>query len=99
MNGERMKHSKLPQTHTTAWIFQTWISFILAVSATSIGILYLPVNSWVKGYLGMGLMFSIGSTISLSKTIRDVEESKRLLSRVDEAKLEKFLAGHDPFHQ
>lgn len=94
-----MKHSKLPQTHTTAWIFQTWISFILAVSATSIGILYLPVNSWVKGYLGMGLMFSIGSTISLSKTIRDVEESKRLLSRVDEAKLEKFLAGHDPFHQ
>jgi len=47
----------------------------------------------------MGLAFSIGSTISLSKTIRDIHESQRILSRVDEAKLEKLLAEYDPFNK
>jgi len=86
------------QVHTAAWIFQTWLSFILSISATLIGILYLPaVDNWVKGYLGMGLLFSVGSTISLSKTTRDIEESKRIINRIDEAKLEKLLADYDPF--
>lgn len=63
----------------------------------TIGILYTPVDNWVKGYLGMGLLFSVGSTFSLSKTVRDLHESNKILSRVDEAKLEKILADHDPF--
>lgn len=86
-----------PKTHTSAWIAQTWISFVIALGATSMGIFYLPVNGWLKGYLGMGLLFSIGSTISLSKTVRDIEESKRLTSRIDEAKLERMLADYDPY--
>lgn len=84
-------------THTSAWIAQTWLSFVVAIGATTIGIIYMPVNGWLRGYLGMGLLFSIGSTISLSKTIRDVEESKRITSRIDEAKLERLLAEYDPF--
>ncbi|KAM3102067.1 hypothetical protein ACKFKF_05905 [Phormidesmis sp. 146-12] len=47
--------------------------------------------------MGMGVLFTVGSTFSLSKTTRDIHESKRLISRVDEAKLEKILAEHDPF--
>lgn len=86
-----------PTAHTSAWITQTWISFTVSITATAIGIVYMPVNPWMKGYLGMGTLFSIGSTISLSKTIRDVEESKRMLSRLDEAKLEKMLAEYDPY--
>lgn len=93
-----MKHgNRLPTPHTNAWILQTWLSFILSVTAMAIGIFYLPVDAWIKGYLSMGTLFSIGSTISLAKTTRDIEESKRFLSRIDEAKLEKFLAEHDPF--
>lgn len=92
-----MKYQKLPNSHTSAWIAQTWISFVVSIAATTVGILYLPVDNWMKGYLGMGLLFSVGSTTSLAKTTRDIEESKRLLSRVDEAKLEKLLSGHDPF--
>ncbi|MGV0026014.1 YiaA/YiaB family inner membrane protein [Phormidesmis priestleyi] len=82
---------------TNAWVFQVWASFVLSVSATTVGILNLPVDSWVKGYMGMGVLFSVGSTLSLAKTTRDIHESKRLTSRVDEAKLEKILAEHDPF--
>ena len=94
-----VKTSSNQSTHTSAWIAQTWVSFALSITATTIGILNLPVNVWVKGYLGMGFMFSIGSTVSLSKTIRDLEESKHILARLDEAKLERFLADYDPFKE
>jgi hypothetical protein len=87
-----------PTAHSSAWIAQTWISFVASIGATTIGLLIMPVNFWMKGYMGMGLLFSVGSTISLSKTIRDVEESKRIINRVDEAKLEKLLAEHNVFH-
>jgi hypothetical protein len=93
----QVKKYNTPVVHTSAWIAQTWISFVISLSATSLGILYLPVDIWMKGYLGMGMLFSVGSTISLSKTIRDVEESKRMMSRIDEAKLERLLAEYDPF--
>lgn len=66
------------QEHSGAWIAQTWISFIISISATSIGIIYLPVDIWTKGFIGMGLAFSIGSTISLIKTRRDIYEGKKL---------------------
>ena len=67
------------QEHSSAWIAQTWISFILSISATSMGIIYLPVDVWTKGFMGMGLAFSIGSTISLTKTQRDIREGKKLI--------------------
>jgi hypothetical protein len=97
--SDNNKKYQTPVAHTNAWIAQTWISFALSISAMAVGILYLPVDNWMKGYLGMGLMFSVGSTISLSKTVRDVEESKRMLSRIDEAKLERLLAEYDPYKQ
>jgi hypothetical protein len=86
-----------PQAHSSAWIAQAWISFIVSSCAMTIGILYLPVDNWIKGYLGMGYLFAVGSTISLSKTVRDLHESNKVMSRVDEAKLEKLLAEYDPF--
>ena len=88
-----------PQPHSSAWIAQAWIAFIVSGFATSIGILNLPVDHWIKGYLGMGYLFSVASTISLSKTVRDIHESNKVLSRVDEAKLERLLAEHDPFQK
>lgn len=93
------KGYKTPVAHTNAWIAQTWISFLVALAATSIGIIHMPIDNWLKAYLGMGMLFTVGSTVSLSKTIRDVEESKRMLTRIDEAKLERLLAEYDPFNK
>ncbi len=87
------------QTHSSAWIFQAWASFVISISATTIGIAYLPVNGWIKAYMGMGTIFSVASTFSVAKTTRDMHESKRIISRVDEAKLERILAEHDPFNK
>ncbi|WP_017305031.1 YiaA/YiaB family inner membrane protein [Spirulina subsalsa] len=83
------------QDHSNAWIIQTWAAFIISVSAMGIGILNLPVDNWTKGFMGMGLAFTVGSTISLSKTTRDIHESKRIYSRLDEARIERLLAEHD----
>lgn len=83
------------QDHSSAWIIQTWLSFVISISATTIGIVYLPVNPWVKSFMGMGLAFSVGSTISLTKTQRDIHEGKKLTSKIEEARVEKILAEHN----
>jgi hypothetical protein len=77
--------------------FSNWLSFIVSIAATSLGVIYLPVDAWIKGYLGMGLLFTVGSTINLSKTVRDIEESKRLINCIDEVKLERLLSQYDHF--
>ncbi|OKH32255.1 hypothetical protein NIES2119_26620 [[Phormidium ambiguum] IAM M-71] len=84
------------QKDTTAWIVQVWLSFTLSLSVTSIGIFYLPVDGWIKGYMGMGLLFSVGSTFTLAKTVRDNHEAAKLTARIDEARVEKILTEHHP---
>jgi hypothetical protein len=76
---------------TAAWVFQTWASFTVSIAAMAIGILYVPVDTWVRGYLAMGLLFTVGSTLSLAKTVRDQHEAGRLLNRIAEAKAEKMI--------
>ncbi len=88
------KHSVV-QEHSSAWVIQTWLSFAVSLAATSLGIIYLPVDAWVKGYMGMGLVFTVGSTISLTKTQRDLHEGKKLTSKIEEARVEKLLVGHN----
>src|SRR5437764_15170604 len=60
-----------PRTDTSAWVLQVWASFFIALLAVCLGIFYLPVEPWVKGYAVMGLFFTLGSTFTLSKMIRD----------------------------
>lgn len=85
-----------PQKESAAWIIQTWAAFILSLSMTTGGIFFLPVDNWVKGFMGMGLAFSVGSTFTLAKTTRDLHEARKLTARLDEAKVERLLSQHDP---
>ena len=88
----------LPQEHSAAWVFQTWAAFLLSTSAVTIGVIFLPVNGWMKGYMGVGFAFSLASTMSLSKTVRDIHDNKRFTARVDEARVEKLLSDHHPLN-
>jgi hypothetical protein len=83
------------QKENPAWVLQTWASFVLSISLTAFGIVNLPADNWIKGFMGMGLAFSVGSTFTLAKTTRDVYESKKITSRIEEAKVEKLLSQHD----
>ncbi|AKI99301.1 hypothetical protein ATI61_12425 [Archangium gephyra] len=92
----RPNTTPVQQTHSGAWVIQTWLSFALAVGVMAIGIYHLPIDGWQKAFLGMGLLFTIGSTFSLSKTVRDQHEQDRLTARIDEARVTKLLAEVDP---
>jgi hypothetical protein len=39
----------------------------------------------------------VTSAFTLAKCIRDHQESTEVVSRVDQARLDKLLAEHDPF--
>jgi hypothetical protein len=86
------RNTAVQATHSQAWIMQSWASLVISISATIVGILYLPVNTWIKAYLGMGVTFSLGSTVSISKTIRDQHESDKLAVQMDQVRVEKLLA-------
>ncbi len=83
-------------THSPAWVAQTWVSFVIAAGATLLGIYCLPVDVWIKAFMGMGVLFTIGSTFSLAKTVRDLHEQETLVNRIDEARVSKLIAEHDP---
>ena len=68
-----------------------WASFGLAIGTTAIGIAYLPIDPWIRAFLGMGLLFSVGSALTLAKTLRDNHEARRLINRLSEAKAEKII--------
>jgi len=76
---------------TSAWRFQVVVAFLVALALTTGGVMYLPTTYWVKGYLLMGLYFTVSSAFGLAKTLRDNHESSRLVAKISEAKTEKML--------
>jgi hypothetical protein len=51
----------------------------------------------VRAFLALGLLYTVTSAFTLAKCIRDRQEEGYLASRVDQARLDKLLAEHDPF--
>jgi hypothetical protein len=82
---------------TTAFYVQAAVSFGVSLVATILGIAYLPVGGWVRAFLGLGLLFVVTSAFTLAKCIRDQQEDSTVVNRVDQARLDKLLAEHDPF--
>ncbi|WP_030059545.1 MULTISPECIES: YiaA/YiaB family inner membrane protein [Streptomyces] len=90
--------SQAMQKHTTAaYYVQAVLSFALSGTALAVGIAYLPVGGWTRAFLGLGLLYTVTSAFTLAKVIRDRHESNEIVSRVDQARLEKLLSEHDPF--
>lgn len=87
----------LPPRNTPAFFAQAAISFGIAAVAVGVGISYLPVDRWTRGFLAIGCLFLVSSAFTLAKCVRDHQESTSVLSRVDQARLEKLLADYDPY--
>jgi hypothetical protein len=87
----------IPQQTTTAYAVQAAVSFGLALGAMVVGVAYLPVVGWVWAFLGVGLLYVVTSAFTLAKVVRDRQEVGQVVSRVDQARLDKLLAEHDPF--
>jgi len=85
------------QTNTTAFFVQAALSFGIALLGLIWAIWSLPLDPWARGFLAMTSLFLVSSCFSLAKVIRDHQESQYLAARVDQARVEKLLAEHDPF--
>jgi hypothetical protein len=86
-----MKNAETIQQDSAGWRLFVVISFMVSLGATSMGVLILPVEIWVKGYMAMGLYFTISSTFMLSKMIRDQHEAGKLINKISDARTEKML--------
>ncbi len=86
-----------PAKTTTAFYVQAAVSFGVSLAGLSLGIAYLPVGGWVRAFLALGLMYVVTSAFTLAKCIRDHQEASAIVGRVDQARLDKLLAEHDPF--
>ena len=83
--------------NTAAFFAQAGISFAIALLAMLFAVLYLPVDPWVRAFLGLGTLYLTTSTFTLAKVVRDMQEDNTTIHRLDAARLEKILAQHDPF--
>jgi hypothetical protein len=83
--------------NTNAFFAQAAISFGIALLSMAVAILYLPVDPWIRAFLGLGTMFLTTSCFTLAKCVRDTQENQYVVSRLDQARVDKILAEHDPF--
>ncbi len=81
--------------NTAAFRFQVWTSFALSFGLMLVGICYLPVDLWIKGYLMMGTVFTVASCFTLAKTLRDDHEAGKLINRITGAKTERILKEYE----
>ncbi|WP_067471867.1 YiaA/YiaB family inner membrane protein [Nocardia amamiensis] len=82
---------------TTAFVAQAAIAFGVSFIGVGIGIFALPLDIWQRGFLAMSVLFLVTSTFTLAKVVRDQHEAATVHGRIDQARMEKLLAEHDPF--
>ena len=80
---------------TTAFYVQAALSFAVSLAAVGIGIAYLSVSPWVRAFLTVGMLYTVTSAFTLAKCVRDRQEESAVVSRVDQALLDKLLAEQD----
>jgi hypothetical protein len=85
--------------NTNAFFAQSAIAFGIALFTMLIAIYYLPYAPWPKAFLTLGTLFLTTSAFTLAKCVRDAQETQHVVSRLDQARVDRILAEHDPWKQ
>ncbi len=83
--------------NTTAFFAQSALAFGIAMMAMLVAVFYLPADPWPKAFLALATLFLTTSSFSLAKCVRDAQESQYVVSRLDQARVDRILADHNPF--
>ncbi|GAA2455941.1 MULTISPECIES: YiaA/YiaB family inner membrane protein [Streptomyces] len=94
-----MSDTPVKQQNTAAYYGQAVASFGIALGAVALGVFNLEADAWVRAFLGIAVLYLTTSAFTLAKVVRDRQEAGQIVSRVDQARLEKLLAEHDPFQK
>jgi hypothetical protein len=80
---------------TPSWIFFVKASFACALGGMLFGVIVMPVEIWMRGYMILGTLFLTGSAFTLSKTLRDQFEAGKLINKLAQARTEKLLKEYN----
>ena len=83
--------------NTGAFYMQAIVSFGVALFAVMVAVYYLPADPWIKAFFALSICYLVTSSFTLAKVIRDRQEDELVVSRLDQARLEKALVTHDPY--
>lgn len=64
------------QRDTGGWRVQVWLSFAIAVSACSAGVIQLPGQELDRAFLALGLFFCLFTSFAVAKTVRDNKDGQ-----------------------
>jgi hypothetical protein len=81
--------------HSGAWTTFTYANMALSLALTLGGVFFLPLDLWIKGYMLMGVAMLVSSTLTVSKTVRDLHEAAKLVNKIEDAKTEQLLMRVD----
>lgn len=81
---------------TAAFLVQCVVAFAVSFVAIVVGIIFLPLDPWQRLFLGISVLFLVSSTFGLAKVVRDQQEASTVRVRIDEARIERLLAEHNP---
>ena len=83
------------QQDSTAWKAFVKLAFGVALFFSIVGLWFLPLEIWLKGYMAMAYFFTIGTTITMIKTMRDEHESRKVFKRLNELRAERMIKDHE----
>jgi len=89
----------VPAKNTSAFFAQSAVAFGVALLTMLVAIYYLPGDPWPKAFLAIGTLFLTTSSFTLAKCVRDAQESQYVVSRIDQARVDRMLAEHDPWNK
>lgn len=92
-----MATTETTQKNTSAFYLQAAVAFGASLFAMMAAVYYLPADPWVKAFLALGTLFLVTSSFTLAKCVRDAQEDQMVIRRLDQARLDRALATHDPF--
>lgn len=69
-------------SHSSAWVMQVWVAFAISLGGMGWCITDSPLDYNVKIWMGIGFLFAVSSTLTLSKTLRDVHENNDQYTKV-----------------
>ena len=79
------------QPHSGAFVTFSYVSFSASAFLVALGVFFMPIDLWMKGYLTMGIVMLVQTCVTLTKTLRDRHESSKLVNRTEDARAERLL--------
>lgn len=77
---------------SNSWNLFTYLQFAVAATMMAGGIYSLEASFSAKGFYAMAAIMLVSSTVTITKSLRDTEESGRLHNKIEDAKTERLLA-------